>query len=54
MLLASLTNNAVLAPFAVILGLFVWFNLLGHVYLLSAAVVAVRSADVERARAKRA
>jgi membrane protein len=54
MLLASLTNNALLAPFAVILGLFVWFNLLSHVYLLAAAVVAVRSSDVERARNKRA
>ncbi|WP_411733213.1 YihY/virulence factor BrkB family protein [Paeniglutamicibacter sp.] len=50
MLLASLTNNVLLAPFAVILGLFVWFNLLSQVYLLAAAVVAVRSADVERAQ----
>ncbi|ASN40275.1 ribonuclease BN [Arthrobacter sp. 7749] len=52
-LLASLTNNVVLAPFAVILGLFVWFNLLGQTYLLSASIVAVRSADVQRLRAKR-
>jgi membrane protein len=54
MLLGSLTNNVLLAPFAVILGLFVWFNLLSQVYLLAAAIVAVRSADVERARAKKA
>ena len=51
-LLASLSNNVVLAPFAVILGLFVWFNLLSQTYLLSAAIVAVRSADVERVRAQ--
>ncbi|EMQ99472.1 YihY/virulence factor BrkB family protein [Paeniglutamicibacter gangotriensis] len=52
-LLASLSNNVVLAPFAVILGLFVWFNLLSQTYLLSAAIVAVRSADVERVRAQK-
>lgn len=50
MLLSSLTNNVLLAPFAVILGLFVWFNLLSNAYLIAAAVVAVRSADVQRAR----
>ncbi|MFL4475527.1 YhjD/YihY/BrkB family envelope integrity protein [Paeniglutamicibacter sp. MACA_103] len=53
MLLASLTSNVLLAPFAVILGLFVWFNLLSQVYLLSAAVVAVRAADLARTRAPR-
>ncbi|PQZ91657.1 ribonuclease BN [Arthrobacter sp. MYb227] len=47
MLLASLTNNVLLAPFAVILGLFVWFNLLSQLYLVSAAVVAVRAADLQ-------
>lgn len=52
MLLASLTSNVLLAPFAVILGLFIWFNLLCQVYLLAAAIVAVRSADLERIRAK--
>ena len=54
MLLSSLTNNALLAPFAVILGLFVWFNLLSNVYLLSASIVAVRSADIQRRLARTA
>lgn len=43
--LHGVTNNPVLAPFAVILGLFVWFYLLGQVYLLAAAVAAVRASD---------
>ena len=46
MLLGGVTNNALLAPFAVILGLFVWFYLLSQVYLISAALGAVRSADL--------
>ncbi|ALV44460.1 hypothetical protein MB46_01905 [Arthrobacter alpinus] len=46
MLLAGITNNTLLAPFAVILGLFVWFYLLSQVYLISAAVAAVRAADL--------
>ena len=45
-LLGSLTNNPVLAPFAVILGLFVWFFLLSQVYLIAAAIAAVRAADL--------
>lgn len=51
LLLGSVTNNPVLAPFAVILGLFVWFFLLSQVYLACAAVGAVISADLKRARA---
>ena len=54
MLLSSLTNNVLLAPFAVILGLFVWFNLLSQAYLLAAAIVAVRSADIQRTRPSKA
>ncbi len=54
MLLASLTNNVLLAPFAVILGLFVWFNLLSQVYLIAAALVGVRAADLKRERTKTA
>lgn len=50
MLLSSLTNNVLLAPFAVILGLFVWFNLLSQMYLVSAAVIAVRAADLQGIR----
>lgn len=46
MLLNGLTNNALLAPFAVILGLFVWFFLLSQVYLIAAAIAAVRAADL--------
>lgn len=45
-LLNGLTGNALLAPFAVILGLFVWFFLLSQVYLISAAIAAVLSADL--------
>lgn len=43
--LHGVTNNPVLAPFAVILGLFVWFYLLGQVYLGAAAVAAVSASD---------
>ena len=53
MLLGGVTNNTLLAPFAVILGLFVWFYLLSQVYLISAAIAAVRAADL-RPRAVRA
>ncbi|GAA4374270.1 YihY/virulence factor BrkB family protein [Paeniglutamicibacter cryotolerans] len=51
LLLGSLTSNPVLAPFAVILGLFVWFFLLSQVYLACAAVGAVMSADLKHAKA---
>ncbi|WP_051479155.1 YihY/virulence factor BrkB family protein [Arthrobacter sp. H5] len=40
-------GNALLAPFAVILGLFVWFFLLSQVYLLAAAWGAIGKADAE-------
>lgn len=45
MLLNGVTSNPLLAPFAVILGLFVWFFLLSQVYLISAAIAAVLAAD---------
>ena len=48
MLLNGLTSNALLAPFAVILGLFVWFFLLSQVYLIAAAIAAVSAADLRR------
>jgi len=51
LLLGGLTHNKLLAPFAVILGLFVWFYLLSQVYLMSAAIAAVLSAD-RRTRTK--
>lgn len=43
-------GNELLAPFAVILGLFVWFFLLSQVYLIAAGWGAVRTADVEAAK----
>lgn len=46
LLLSGVTSNTLLAPFAVILGLFVWFYLLSQVYLLSAAIAAVLAADL--------
>ncbi len=53
-LLNGLTGNTLLAPFAVILGLFVWFFLLSQVYLIAAAIAAVRAADLSpRARRTR-
>ena len=53
MLLSGITNNTLLAPFAVILGLFVWFFLLSQVYLISAAIAAVLAADLRPRRKKR-
>ena len=44
-LLGGLASSPLLAPFAVILGLFVWFYLLSQVYLLAAAWGAVGTAD---------
>jgi membrane protein len=44
-LLAGVANNPLLAPFAVVLGLFVWFNFLSQVYLLATAWGAVGMAD---------
>ncbi|WP_449372059.1 YihY/virulence factor BrkB family protein [Arthrobacter psychrolactophilus] len=46
MVLSGVTSNPFLAPFAVILSLFVWFYLLSQVYLISAAIAAVRAADL--------
>ncbi|MBG6084023.1 YihY/virulence factor BrkB family protein [Zhihengliuella flava] len=44
-------GNDLLAPFAVILGLFVWFFLLSQVYLIAASWGAVRTGDIEAAEA---
>lgn len=49
-LLSGITNNSLLAPFAVILGLFVWFFLLSQVYLISAAIAAVLASDLRPRR----
>ncbi len=44
-LLGSAGRNPILAPFAIIIGLLIWFNLVSQVYLLSAAWSAVRDED---------
>ena len=44
-LLARAGQNPILAPFAIIIGLLIWFNLVSQVYLLSAAWSAIRDAD---------
>jgi membrane protein len=44
-LLASAGKNPILAPFAIIIGLLIWFNLVSQVYVLSAAWVAIREHD---------
>jgi membrane protein len=51
-LLGGLGSSPLLAPFAVILGLFVWFYLLSQVYLMAAAWGAVGTADAEAAAAR--
>ncbi|MEA5456262.1 YihY/virulence factor BrkB family protein [Sinomonas sp. JGH33] len=44
-LLAKAGANPLLAPFAIIIGLLIWFNLMSQVYLASAAWSAIREAD---------
>jgi membrane protein len=46
-LLANAGRNPILAPFAIIIGLLIWFNLVSQVYLVSAAWSAVRDADMQ-------
>lgn len=48
-LLASAGRNPLLAPFAIIIGLLIWFNLVSQVYLVSAAWSAVREEDLKTA-----
>nr|WP_307038279.1 YihY/virulence factor BrkB family protein [Arthrobacter sp. B3I4] len=50
-LLASAGRNPILAPFAIIIGLLIWFNLVSQVYLVSAAWSAVREGDLSAAPA---
>jgi membrane protein len=47
-LLAGASRNPVLAPFAIIIGLLIWFNLVSQVYLVAAAWAAIREADLGR------
>jgi membrane protein len=44
-LLANAGRNPILASFAIIIGLLIWFNLVSQVYLVSAAWAAIREAD---------
>ncbi|WP_104043024.1 YihY/virulence factor BrkB family protein [Arthrobacter sp. ZGTC412] len=46
-LLAGATRNPLLAPFAIIIGLLIWFNLVSQVYLISAGWAAIREADLK-------
>ncbi|MBT2248469.1 YihY/virulence factor BrkB family protein [Arthrobacter sp. BHU FT2] len=46
-LLAGAGRNPILAPFAIIIGLLIWFNLVSQVYLVSAGWAAVREADLK-------
>jgi membrane protein len=47
LLLAKAGANPVLASFAVIIGLLIWFNFVSQVYLISGGWAAVRTADAE-------
>lgn len=46
-LLAGAGRNPILAPFAIIIGLLIWFNLVSQVYLVSAAWSAIREEDLK-------
>ncbi|MFJ5955464.1 YihY/virulence factor BrkB family protein [Paenarthrobacter sp. NPDC092416] len=46
-LLARAGQNPVLASFAIIIGLLIWFNLVSQVYLVSASWSAIREADLK-------
>jgi membrane protein len=45
-LLGGASRNPILAPFAIIIGLLIWFNLVSQAYLVSAGWSAVREADL--------
>ena len=45
-LLAGAGRNPILAPFAIIIGLLIWFNLVSQVYLVCASWSAIRDADL--------
>jgi membrane protein len=52
-LLAGAGRNPILAPFAIIIGLLVWFNLVSQVYLACAGWSAIREADLQAGDAPR-
>jgi membrane protein len=45
-LLGGAGRNPILAPFAIIIGLLIWFNFVSQVYLVSAGWAAIREADL--------
>lgn len=49
-LLANAGRNPLLAPFAIIIGLLIWFNLVSQVYLISGSWAAIRQGDLEAAQ----
>ena len=51
-LLAGAGRNPILAPFAIIIGLLIWFNLVSQVYLVSAGWSAIREEDLRNAPAE--
>jgi membrane protein len=51
-LLAGAGRNPILAPFAIIIGLLIWFNLVSQVYLVSAGWSAIREGDLKTAPAE--
>ncbi|MEO5778762.1 YihY/virulence factor BrkB family protein [Arthrobacter oryzae] len=46
-LLAGAGRNPILAPFAIIIGLLIWFNLVSQVYLFAASWSVLREADLK-------
>jgi membrane protein len=48
-LLAGAGRNPILAPFAIIIGLLIWFYLVSQVYLVAAAWSAIREEDLKTA-----
>jgi len=50
-LLAGAGRNPILAPFAIIIGLLIWFNLVSQVYLVAAAWSVIREEDLKAAPA---
>lgn len=50
-LLAGAGRNPILAPFAIIIGLLIWFNLVSQVYLVSAGWSTIREEDLRSAAA---
>ncbi|WP_442784831.1 YihY/virulence factor BrkB family protein [Arthrobacter sp. CG_A4] len=52
-LLANAGRNPLLAPFAIIIGLLIWFNLVSQVYLIAAAWAAIRNEDLKTEPANR-